>query len=127
MEAGLAISYPLPYSIESNITALESKWGRCFRPGFVALIRDENEVNQTLQKGIIPDNEISEYDFKMPQSMLIDMFREIGIPTNDVLPAVLAEHRCLYMNDTHWTPQGHELAASVILEQPTAILAGMKA
>ena len=96
-------------------------------PVVVALVPDENQVNQTLQKRILQANEISEYDFKMPQSMLVEMFREIGIPTIDVLPAVLADHRCLYMNDTHWTPEGHELAASVILEELTPILARMKA
>lgn len=92
-------------------------------PVIVALLPDENQVNQTLQKRILQANEISEYDFKMPQSMLIEMFHEMGIPTIDVLPAVLADRRCLYMNDTHWTPEGHELAASAILEQLTPILA----
>ena len=96
-------------------------------PVVVALLPDENQVNQTLQKRILPANELSQYDFKMPQSMLVEMFREIGIPTIDVLPAVLADHRCLYMNDTHWTPEGHELAASVILEHLTPILRGTKA
>ena len=58
-------------------------------PVVVALLPDENQVNQTLQKQILSANQISEYDFRMPQSMLIEMFREIGIPTIDVLPAVL--------------------------------------
>lgn len=96
-------------------------------PVVVALLPDENQVNQTLQKRILQADQISEYDFKMPQSMLIEMFREIEIPAIDVLPAVLADPRCLYMNDTHWTPEGHELAASVILEQLTPILARMEA
>lgn len=93
----------------------------------VALLPDENQVNQTLQKCILQANDIPEYDFKMPQSMLIEMFSEIGIPTIGVLPAVLADHRCLYMNDTHWIPEGHELAASAILEELAPILARMKA
>ena len=96
-----------------------------FVPVVVALLPDENQVNQALQKRILQASEISEYDFKMPQSMLTEMFREVGIPTIDVLPAVLADRRCLYMNDTHWTPEGHELAASVILEELTPILARM--
>jgi hypothetical protein len=96
-------------------------------PVIVALLPDENQVNETLQKRILTANEISAYDFKMPQSMLIEMFHEIGIPTIDVLPAVLADHRCLYMNDTHWTPEGQELAASVIFEQLMPILTQMKA
>ena len=94
-----------------------------FVPVVVALLPDENQINQSLQKRILPADRLSEYDFKMPQSMLTEMFREIGIQTIDVLPAVLADHRCLYMNDTHWTPEGHALAASVILEQLTPILA----
>ncbi len=94
-------------------------------PVIAVLLPDENQVNPALQKRIIPDNELSEYDFKMPQSMLIEMFRETGIPTVDVLPAVLSDRRCLYMNDTHWTPEGHEIAASVILEQLTPILTRM--
>jgi hypothetical protein len=96
-------------------------------PVVVALLPDENQVNQTLQKRILHADEGSEYDFKMPQSMLIEMLHEIGNPTIDVLPAVLADHRCLYMNDTHLTPEGHDLAASVILEGLTPILARMPA
>ena len=97
------------------------------KPVVVALLPDENQVNQTLQKRILKAQEIFEYDFGMPQSMLIEMFRDAGIPTIDLLPAILADRRCLYMNDTHWTSEGHEVAASVILEQLTPILAGMKA
>jgi hypothetical protein len=96
------------------------------RPVVVALLPDENQVNPTLQKRILPANEMAEYDFGMPQSMLIEMFRDAGIPTIDLLPAVLADRRCLYMNDTHWTSEGHEVAASVILEQLTPVLARMK-
>jgi hypothetical protein len=98
-----------------------------FTPVVVALLPDENQINQALQKRILPANEVSEYDFKMPQSMLTGMFGDAGIPTIDLLPAVLADRRCLYMNDTHWTPEGHELAASVILEQLTPILMRMEA
>jgi len=98
-----------------------------FIPVIVALLPDENQINQALQERILPANEVSEYDFKMPQSMLTGMFGDLGIPTIDLLPAVLADRRCLYMNDTHWTPEGHELAASVILEQLTPILVQMEA
>jgi len=91
-------------------------------PVIVALLPDENQINQTLQKRILQAGDMSKYDFKMPQSMLNEMFSEIGIPTIDMLPAFLADRRCLYMNDTHWTPEGHELAASVILEQLTPVL-----
>lgn len=96
-------------------------------PVIVALLPDENQVNPALQARILEPAELSKHDFKMPQSMLVGMFREIDVPTIDVLPAVLADPRCLYMNETHWTPEGHELAASVIFEQLKPVLAGMKA
>jgi hypothetical protein len=93
----------------------------------VALLPDENQVNRTLQAPIVDDDKLSQYDFQMPQSMLIEMFHEIDIPTIDVLPAMRADHRCLYMNDTHWIAAGQELAASVIFEKRLPILAQTKA
>lgn len=96
-------------------------------PIIVALLPDENQVNAALQARIVDPKDISRYDFSMPQSMLKEMFRGIGLPTIDVLPAVLADPRCLYMNDTHLTPEGQELAASVIFDQLTPVLARMKA
>jgi hypothetical protein len=95
-------------------------------PVIVALLPDENQVNQALQARVFDAREIPEYDFKMPQSMLVEMFHEIGLPTIDLLPAMLADRRCLYMNDTHWTPEGQELAASVIFEKLKPVLARMK-
>jgi GDSL-like Lipase/Acylhydrolase family len=92
-------------------------------PVIVALLPDENQINPKLQARIIDPDKFAQYDFKMPQSMLTAMFRDIGLPTIDVLPAVLADPRCLYMNDTHWTPEGQELAASVIFDGLTPILA----
>ena len=91
-------------------------------PVAVALLSDENQVSRTLQERLLEAKDIAAYDFKMPQSMLTEMFRDVGIPTIDVLPAVLADRRCLYMNDTHWTPEGHELAALVILQGLAPIL-----
>src|ERR1043166_7886959 len=97
------------------------------KPVVVALLPDENQVNPALQQRILPAGECAAYDFKMPQSMLIEMFRELEIPTIDLLPAILADRRCLYMNDSHWTSAGHEVAASVILEELTPMLTRMKA
>jgi GDSL-like Lipase/Acylhydrolase family len=96
-------------------------------PVVVALLPDENQINRALQKRIIQPNEFSAYDFEMPQSMLIDMFRDVGVPTINLLPAFLADQRCLYMNDTHWTPEGHELVASVILDELSPVLTRMEA
>jgi GDSL-like Lipase/Acylhydrolase family len=92
-------------------------------PVVVALLADENQVNQSLQQRLVETKDMAAYDFKMPQSMLIEMFRDSGIPTIDVLPALLADRRCLYMNDTHWTPEGHALAASVIHDGLAPVLA----
>jgi lysophospholipase L1-like esterase len=91
-------------------------------PVMVALLPDENQVNPELQKRLLDPEQKSKYDFKMPQSMLIGMFRDIGLPTIDLLPAFLADRRCLYMNETHWTPEGHELAASAIFDQLAPVL-----
>jgi len=91
-------------------------------PIVVALLPDENQINLALQKRVIPTVGIDQYDFNMPQSMLSEMLHEVDIPTIDVLPAMLADQRCLYMNDTHWLPVGHELAASVIAEGLLPIL-----
>lgn len=92
-------------------------------PVVVALLPDENQINKQLQDRLIDRKDIAKYDFNMPQSMLVEMFRGIGLPVIDALPAFLADHRCLYMDDTHWTPEGHEFAASVIFDGLTPILA----
>jgi hypothetical protein len=86
-------------------------------PVVVALLPDETQINKPLQARIIEPGDLAKYDFNMPQSMLTEMFRGIGLPVIDALPAFLADRRCLYMNDTHWTPEGHDLAAAVILDQ----------
>lgn len=87
------------------------------KPVVVALLPDENQVNRALRSRILSADEIPGYDFGMPQSMLTDMFGEMDLKVIDLLPAFLADPRCLYMNDAHWTPQGQELAASAILER----------
>jgi GDSL-like Lipase/Acylhydrolase family len=94
-------------------------------PVIVALLPDENQVNPALQSRVVNATSLSDYDFEMPQSMLVEMFREIGVATIDLLPAVRADSRCLYMNDTHWTPEGQALAASVIFDGLTPILASV--
>jgi hypothetical protein len=92
-------------------------------PTVVALLADENQINPALQRRILSATEIAQYDFDMPQSMLIDMFGASGIQTIDVLPAMRADRRCLYMNDTHWAPAGHELAAAAILDGLVPLIA----
>jgi lysophospholipase L1-like esterase len=86
-------------------------------PVIVVLLPDENQINPALQDIILKDDDRARYDFGMPQSMLADLFAARGIPTIDLLPAFLADPRCLYMNDTHWTPEGHRLAAEFIADK----------
>jgi len=86
-------------------------------PLVIALISGEMQVNPALQKVVVGDNMRSRYDFKMPQSMLVEMFRDIGVSTIDLLPAFIKDPRCLYMNDAHWAPEGHKLAASIIYDE----------
>jgi hypothetical protein len=86
-------------------------------PLVIALLPDEKQINKTLQKKIIPDSQMNLYDFSMPQSMLIKMFDELGIKTVDLLPAFLKSTDCLYMNDMHFSPEGHSVAAATIAQQ----------
>jgi hypothetical protein len=94
-------------------------------PVIVALLPDENQVNPDLQKRLIGAEDAANYDFGMPQSMLTRMFRDAQIPSIDLLPSVQADRRCLYMNDTHWTPQGQALAASIVLSELNSALERM--
>ena len=85
-------------------------------PLWVVLIPDENQINRNLQQVLLMDKERSEFDFEMPQSMLKEMFAGAEIPLIDLLPHFREDSRCLYMNDSHWTAEGHALAAAVIYE-----------
>jgi hypothetical protein len=84
-------------------------------PLVIALIPDENQVNGELQKRLLASDS-SAYDLDMPQSMLQELFRDRGIPSIDLLPWFRRDPRCLYMNDSHWTPEGHALAAAAICD-----------
>jgi len=86
----------------------------------VVLIPDENQINRNLQLKVLTDEKRSNFDFEMPQSMLRDMFTDAAISVIDLLPYFIKDSRCLYMNDTHWTAEGHALAASAIYENITS-------
>jgi len=92
-------------------------------PVIVALLPDENQINIALQRRVLDGKQRSQYDFRMPQAMLSEMLAEVGLPTIDLLPTVLADNRCLYMNDTHWTPEGHQLVGSAIADKLIPIIA----
>lgn len=86
-------------------------------PLLVVLLPDENQINLDLQKTLLQDGKRERYDFDMPQSMLKEILAEHDIPVIDLLPYFRRDTRCLYMNDTHWTPEGHRLAAQIIYEE----------
>lgn len=80
----------------------------------VVLLPDENQIDPTLQASIIPAEKRDRYDFRMPQTLVEERLAAIGVPTIDLQDAFRDDPRCLYMNDTHWTPEGHALAAATI-------------
>jgi hypothetical protein len=86
-------------------------------PVIVVLIPDESQINAALQKAIVRPDAWHRYDFDMPQAMIVPMFADHGIPIIDLLPLFRSDPRCLYMNDSHWTPAGHDLAALAIRER----------
>lgn len=86
-------------------------------PLVVLLIPDETQINPSLRAALLPEDELSKFDFGMPQSMLKEIVTQNDIQVVDLMPAFLADPQCLYMNDTHWAVVGHELAATVIYEK----------
>jgi lysophospholipase L1-like esterase len=83
-------------------------------PVLVVLIPDENQVNAFLRRQLLQGSGPEVIDLSMPQTLLREMFAEAGIPALDLTPDFLSDPRRLYMNDTHWTPEGHLLAATRI-------------
>jgi len=81
----------------------------------VVIMPDENQLNPMLQNLVIEPGETDRYDFDMPQSWINAQFRAENIVALDLLPILRSDSRCLYMNDTHWIPAGHELVAREIL------------
>jgi hypothetical protein len=87
----------------------------------IVLIPDENQVNPALQKEVLRNRNREDYDFSMPQSYLQESLKNAEIPVIDLLPEFLQQDECLYMNDGHWAPAGHELAAATIYEAAQAM------
>jgi hypothetical protein len=83
----------------------------------VVLVPDENQINPRLQERVLMGKNPADFDFNMPQSFLIDKLKELEIAVIDLLPAFRQQTKCLYLNDTHWTPGGHQLAATVIYDE----------
>jgi hypothetical protein len=89
-------------------------------PLLVVVIPDETQINSALRKLVFTNSH--DYDVDMPQSLLKEWFDREGIQALDLLPTFRADDRCLYRN-THWTPEGHRLAAERILGQVCATAA----
>lgn len=85
-------------------------------PVVVALLPEETQVSPALRARLLVGEDPSRYDFSMPQTMLSDLFGETKILVIDLLPAFLADQRCLFTDDTHWTPAGNALAAQTIAQ-----------
>lgn len=83
-------------------------------PCLVVLIPTEAQVNPELQRRLVAGSGRSAYDFGMPNTLLRELLASRRIPVLDLLPAFRREPSCLYMNDTHWNPLGHRLAAERI-------------
>jgi len=80
----------------------------------VVILPDENQINPALQAQIIPADKLDDYDFGMPQESLRAGLLLNGIASLDLLDVIRSDERCLFMNDTHWIPDGHLLAAEQI-------------
>lgn len=83
-------------------------------PLTVVLIPDELQVNEALRNHLVPPDEKDIYDFAQPQRLLTQELTARGIATLDLLPYFQQDDRCLYMNDTHWNPDGNVVAATAI-------------
>ena len=83
-------------------------------PFIVYVFPDENQLNPLLQDAVLKDKDRADYDFAKPQSLLKPLFTLNGIKAVDLTPAIAADSRCLFMNDTHWTAEGHALVAGAI-------------
>jgi len=98
-----------PANSVRQVERIEKRAGARSIPVLVALLPDENQINRGLQKRFVKPADLADYDFQMPQKDLVARFEERQISTVDLLPRFQEDARCLYMNDTHWNPDGHQL------------------
>ena len=83
-------------------------------PVLVALFPDENQLNPALRRRLLARRDASRYDFSWPQPALAERLNAIGVEVLDLLPVFASDPRCLFMNDTHWTEEGHVLVAEAL-------------
>jgi hypothetical protein len=64
------------------------------------------------------------FDRERVTGEIMDALAELGVETVDLLPVFREAHaggtRLYYRHDPHWTPEGHELAADVLVEELAA-------
>jgi lysophospholipase L1-like esterase len=85
-------------------------------PVMVLLIPDENQINSSLASQVVLGSEEPvAFDLNMPQQMLRPLFEAQGIHVVDPMTDFLADERRLYMNDSHWSSEGHRLMAERLL------------
>lgn len=83
-------------------------------PTLVVLIPDEMQVHPSLREAVLEGRASGGYDFSMPQSLIAERLERQGVAVVDLLPDLRAADVCLHMNDIHWTPEAHRLAAEVL-------------
>lgn len=87
-------------------------------PLLVVLIPTETQIHPALARRVIPPQQRSAYDLDMPNTLLRELFEAQGITVVDLVQPLRKAQRaggpCLYMNDAHWTPAAHRLAAKII-------------
>lgn len=107
----------------SQIGRIKQMADRGSIPLVVALIPDELQLNRSLVKAVVGDlGKLEAYDFTMPQRLLVTMLQEIGAESICLRETFLEDERRLYFNDTHWTPEGHLLAAGKMTETIVPII-----
>jgi len=103
-------------SIE-QIRALGNAVGAVGASFVAVLIPAEVQVNPFLQEILLEGHDPADYDFDMPQTMLLEAWAETDFGVIDLLAAFRNDPRCLYLNDTHWAAEGHTLAARAVAER----------
>jgi hypothetical protein len=83
-------------------------------PVVVVLLPDENQLSRALRERLLDSTE--GYDFGQPQKLLKELFRGSGVhAVVDLMPEFQRPSlnpSCLFMNDSHWNPDGHRLVAN---------------
>lgn len=87
-------------------------------PLLVVAIPDEGQVKRSLREGLLRAPDGAGLDLAVPQRALAGFCAEAGIPFIDLLPAFRSASdagRELYLyRDTHWSPDGQEIAAKAV-------------